>query len=314
MSSTFFDRFSETEKHFLGKRTKTLTGVLEEWSRGYPCMRPARASSMALLTAITSPRLTVSDSLAGMKIALWVFGVDDLADERRVSLTDLLKMAERAYLSAKNGTNGHDKNDELLTMLLEIRNDLSRFRLFEPLREYWAFSVRRLIEAMAQEYRYALSFNAEGAQTLPTLDEYLIEGLYSLGAPLWATSIWITQDDPSVLEQIELIDSATRHASRAIRLYNDFRTLDKELAEGNVNSIIIAYYKVLVSHEINIEDGLAAAKRCILGLADFLLKSVIKHSNISIPRADRPRKRSPTWSLFTPTFTARASTITALRP
>ncbi len=269
MGGTFFDTFSAKEKYFFGERTKALTQVLEEWARGYSCTRPARVSLMSLLTAMTSPRLTVPDSLAGVKISFWIFAVDDLADEQKISLANLLTIAEQGYLSAKNGTGSNDESDELTAMLLEIRKDLSRFRLFEPLLEYWASNVRRLVEAMAQEYRYSLLFNTEGAQALPTLDECLGEGLYSIGARLWASVVWITQDDPSVLDQIELIDTATRHASRAIRLYNDFRTLDKEIAEGNINSVIVAYYKIMGSHEVTMEKGLAEARRYILQLADF---------------------------------------------
>jgi hypothetical protein len=269
MGGTFFDTFSVEERQFFWERTETLVRALEEWAREYVCMRPVRVPLLALLTAMTSPCVPVPDAIGGAKIALWIFGIDDMADEREVSLERFRETGEQWCQSARDGTDSDDEGDELTAMLLEIRKDISGFRLFEPLFERWAFGVCRVVEAMVQEYRYALLFNAEGAQALPSLGEYLNEGLYSLGPPLWSTVLWITQDDPSVLEQIELIDAATRHASRATRLYNDLRTFDKETAEGNVNSVMIAYYKVLADQEVAVERGWAEAKRYILQLADF---------------------------------------------
>ena len=269
MGGTLFDTFSAKEKQFFWERTQILAQALEEWMRGYSCMRPVRIPLLALLTAMTSPHVPAPDVIGGEKMALWIFGIDDLADERRVSLADFLEKGERWCQSARDGKDSGGENDELTTMILEIRQDIERFRLSEPLLDRWVSGVSRVVEAMAQEYRYALLFNTEGDQALPSLGEYLNEGLYSLGLPLWSTVIWITQDDPSILAQIELIDVATRHASRATRLYNDLRTFDKEMAEGNVNSVMIAYYKVLADHEVPPESGLAEAKRYILQLADF---------------------------------------------
>lgn len=269
MGGTFFDTFSAKEKQFFWQRTKILSRALEEWARGYSCLRPVRAPSVALLTAMISQHGDVLDAIGGGKIAFWIFAVDDLADERKISLADFLKKGKQWYLCARDGTGNNDESDELTAMLLEIRKDLSRFCLFEPLLDHWASCIPPLIETMAQEYQYGLLFNTEGTQALPSLDEYLSGGLHSIGMPLWASGVWITQSDLSILEHLELIDAATRHAGRAIRLYNDLQTLDREMREGNVNSVMIAYYKTLANQEISVENGFTEAKRYILQLADF---------------------------------------------
>jgi hypothetical protein len=204
------------------------------------------------------------------QMILWVFGVDDEGDERLITLAEMRRKAEKWYLIAKNGPeNDVDTSDELTAILLEMMDNLSRSSMFESLREYWASRLRILVEAMAQEYEYGLQYGAHGVRALPTLDEYIRGGIHSIGFPLWGTTVLILLRDPSVVNHLESIERAMEYAGAAGRLYNDIRTLDRELQESNINSIVVVY-RALLNENPNMaeKEALSEATQHILRLAD----------------------------------------------
>jgi hypothetical protein len=142
-------------------------------------------------------------------------------------------------------------------MLVDIADRLSRFETFEPWREYWASCLQLLLEAMIQEHHYRQQYNAGGVSTLPTLDEYLRNGMYSVGMHLWQSTALILLRDFSVLNHFDSIHEAVNQASKAIRLYNDLQTFDKEIQEGSVNSVLVMY------HVIRDRDPNAAKRRAL---------------------------------------------------
>jgi hypothetical protein len=270
MARSFFDTLSAKEKQRIKEKTDALIDMLEEWVSKYSLIHMTRIPSVALLTAAAVPRITLLDSLLVAKLILLIFGIDDMADERVVTLAELQRKAEQWYLIASHGSSSEiDDSDEPAAILLELRAELSKFRLFEPLREYWSSSARRLFEAMAQEYQYGLQDSAGGARALPSLDEYLGWGLYSISVPLWATTVLIIFGEPSVVEHFEPIKEAIKCASAAIRLFNDLRTFDKEVKENNINSVVITYHAMLDRSPNATEESTSSeAKQYVSQLAD----------------------------------------------
>ena len=104
---------------------------------------------------------------------------------------------------------------------------------------------------------------------MPALDEYLHYGTYSIGIPLWTMASLIVANDVSALDCLEPIENAQQYAGAAIRLYNDYQTLDKELQEGNINSAIILYHTLLGKNPDTTEARLLAeARQRTLKMAD----------------------------------------------
>jgi len=269
VASNLLDTLSATEKRRITDRTCALVGLLEEWARRHPLIRAARIPMVALVAATVLPRLSVSDTLTVARLMLWIFGVDDRVDERVFTLEEMRRRAKQWYSIARYGPGSKVENsDGFAVMLAEIRKELSKSHLFEPLREYWAGSVPRLVEAMAQELQYGLQYNAYGADALPSLDEYLHDD--SLGMYLWQSAALILLRDSSVMERFGPIGEVIKHAGVAIRLYNDVRTFDREMREGGVNSVLIMYQKRLggTLNTTKKEDTLAKAREHVLRLAD----------------------------------------------
>ncbi len=246
MTGNFFETLSAEEKQRIQERASALADLLTEWVQYYPLVRTVRIPSVALLIAAIAPRLNLPASLLVTKMLLWIFELDDRIDEHTIPWAELQAKIDAWHLIARDGPKSESpESDELAAILLSIRADLSQFFLFEPLGKDWALNVHLLVEAMTQEYQYGLRYRADPAQPLPTLDEYLRYGAYSIGFPAWAFTTLIVLSDSSVLDCRESLDPAFQCAGTAIRLYNDYQTFDKEVQEGKVNSAVILYYSLL---------------------------------------------------------------------
>ena len=90
MAGSFFDTLSTQDKQRIAETTDALVERLTEWTPPYPILRPTRIPMAALSTALAfataTPRLSPADYLPLSKMTLWIFGVDDVTDERLVPL------------------------------------------------------------------------------------------------------------------------------------------------------------------------------------------------------------------------------------
>ncbi len=270
MPGDFFDTLSPTERQDIGAKTGALVELLGTWAQRYPSARSKRIPPVALMIAAVAPRLSLPAALLIAQMTFWIFMLDDLADERAITLADFQRRVQVWYSLARDGTRGEvNQFDELDTCLLEIRTDLAHYSLFEPLQSRWATQVRLIAEAMAQEYQYGLQYHQPQGQRWPTLSEYLHNGAYSIGLPLWSIVALIVAHDASVLDCLESIDTACLYTGIAVRLYNDYQTLDKELQEGNINSALILYQTLRRENPATAEARLLAeARQGTLQLAD----------------------------------------------
>jgi hypothetical protein len=278
VNGDFFDTLSAQDKQLVAETTDTLVEMLRGWTAQYPGIRPSRIPTVALSTALVLatavPRIPCVNCLTLPKLALWTFGVDDVTDERLLPLAKAQRKAEEWCLIASHGSSDPikdetDENDELTAILLEVRDELSEFRLFEPLHKHWAYGMRILLEGILQEYRHGLDYSARGARALPSLEEYLRYSLGSIGVILWSLTVFIILSDPATMENFESISQVLWNASVAIRLYNDLQTYDKEVEEDNVNSVVITHFELLNRNpSASAESLLDEAKRHVRQLAN----------------------------------------------
>src|SRR5207249_3926413 len=73
--------------------------------------------------------------------------------------------------------------DSLAIALMEVRDDLARYPLFKALGREWAEALCGTIDGMAQEYEWRLRYRNDSTETLPSYEQYLIPGRYSVGGP-----------------------------------------------------------------------------------------------------------------------------------
>jgi hypothetical protein len=269
VSESFFDALDERERVYIRDRTNALVKALEEWIQQYPLVRPTRILTASLETATTMPRTSFSDALLAAQMILWIYALDDVCDDQLFTIAELQDKVDQWCLIASQGSSSIDANDNLATMLADMRSKLLDSPVFDPLRKYWTDCLRLLVEAMIQEYQYGLQYSSHGAKVLPSLDEYLQGGIHSIGLPFWMATVLILLKDSSVLECFGPVRETIHNLGAALRLYNDMRTFDKEVREGGVNSILITYCGLLDREpDVDEERALFEARQVVLRLAD----------------------------------------------
>lgn len=271
MAKNFFATLTMDERRSIKNSTNDLIDLLKKWAQKYSAVHTARIPAAALTTAVVLPHLSSCESVLSSLVMLWIAGVDDLIDKKALSLSEMRRKVEQWCSIANFGScDGMDCNNELTAMLVDMQERLSEFETFEPLHEYWASCLRLLLEAMIQEHRYALQYRASGI--LPSLSEYLRNGMYSIGMHFWQSTVLTLFRDSSVLEHFGVINETIDHCSRVVRLYNDFQTFEKEMREGVINSIFIVCCAALNSgSKKDMQSILFDAKEHILELADFYI-------------------------------------------
>jgi hypothetical protein len=171
---------------------------------------------------------------------LWVFTLDDLFDEERVPQAELMRRAER-YRALSHREIACPTGDSLATALCELRDDLASYPLFAQLEKHWADALCGTIEGMKHEYQWRLSYRkgADAAATLPSYDEYVATGRYSIGGPPHIWAALITTDDASTPAHLDHLSAMEKLASTCIRLANDLQSYHKEIDEGKINALVI---------------------------------------------------------------------------
>lgn len=269
----FSATLDKTTRECIRQTTDILAPLLTEWVLRYPIIRPARTPMAALSTALVSTEgaagVSPADYLPVAKMTLWIFGVDDVTDEQIVPLDEIRRRSAAWYEIAQRGCHGAVPKDELTEVLVEIRKDLSRFHMFEPLREEWASSLQSVLTGIVREYEFGEDYRARGVAALPSLDDYVYYGKCSIGVPLWSLSVLIVQGDPSAKENFRSTSEAIEYAGAAIRLYNDLRSFEREMEEGTVNSIQIRSNSMLEAYPgMSEKEALSQARQYVLELAN----------------------------------------------
>ncbi len=211
---------------------------LHRWAARYPLIRRVRVWPLALSVAAAAPFSDVDALIATARLSLWVFTLDDLFDEERVPPVELMKRAERYRAIAHNQIDP-PAGDSLAAALWEVREDLARYPLFQSLGEEWARALCGTIDGMTHEYHWRLDYRREGTAMLPSYEEYVDTGLYSIGGPPHVWAALITTNDPSTPEHRDHLRAMERIACTCIRLANDLQSYHKEVGEGKINALVI---------------------------------------------------------------------------
>ncbi len=215
-----------------------MAQILHRWAARYPLIRRVRVWPVALSVAAAAPFNSLDALISTARLNLWVFTLDDLFDEERVPSSELMRRAKR-YRDIVLDQPTAQARDSLASALIEIRSDLMSYPLFTSLGHEWAQALCGTIDGMMQEYEWRLSYRRQSADALPTYEEYLAAGRYSVGGPPHVWASLITTNDPSTPLYLDHLRPMERIASTCIRLANDLQSYTKELSEGKINALVI---------------------------------------------------------------------------
>jgi len=225
---------------------------LHRWAARYPLIRRVRVWPLCLSVAAAAPFASVEALISTARLSLWVFTLDDLFDEEHVP-DQLLDRRAALYRAIARRECEPPLRDSLAVALGDVRDDLARYPLFSAIGDNWVNALCGTIDAMRTEHRWRQEFRRLGPAALPTYKEYLAVGQYSIGAPPHVWAALITTGDPSTPLHLAHLCQMERAASICIRLANDLQSWGKEVAEENVNALL------LIGHAL-MKDGVAPSE------------------------------------------------------
>jgi hypothetical protein len=261
---------------------------LDRWAQQWPLVRRERIAPVSLMVAASAPFVDVDSLVLTARHTLWIFLLDDLIDEGRLTEAQLQPQAER-YRALARGDRGLAATESSEQILAGVRADLQRLPLWRDLGQHWARELAGTIDAMLREHDWRRAYRGGNFAALPSYEAYRANGLYSIGGPPHVCVSFIVLGDASVitraLELRPLIDTA----SICIRLNNDLRTAGKEAAEDNVNSLVLTARALLASGSS--PEGAAAGAEAVVqqdiaaGLAALEQLVATRHTSTGHPEA-----------------------------
>ncbi len=238
LRSRFLESLDTAEQLRIFDLSTQTSPKLDRWAARYPPIRRIRVEPLSLSVAAAASFCDADALVATASLSLWVFALDDVFDEEQLSRADLTLRAER-YKAIAHYRESPPPGDSLAAALADVRDVLARYPLFESLGARWADALGGTIDGMIREDHWRLGYRRDRTASLPSYEEYVETGLYSVGGPPYVWAAIITSDDPSTPEHVDHLRTMERITSTCIRLANDLQTYWKEVGEGKINALVI---------------------------------------------------------------------------
>ena len=245
-------------RHSIFEKATLVSESLGTWAEPYPQIRTVRTYPLALSVSAAAPFESSRALLDTARVSLWVFTLDDLFDEEGLPPAVLLERAA-VYRAIARGDLIPDGSDPLALALADVIAGLATYPLFQLLRQEWANALCRTIDAMVQEHQWRIAYRRVGVAALPSYEEYVENGLKSIGGPPHVWSAIVTTGDSSVPWHLRHLREMERVSSTCVRLANDLQSFSKEIAEEKLNSLLIVR-QALIRRGLPSADALREAQ------------------------------------------------------
>jgi hypothetical protein len=242
--------------------TQALSAALSPWmdrhdrmislTTSREIMRNARAKQLCLTLAAAAPFLDVGRLMPATCMGTWFFVVDELTDEHGLTSSELWFELVRIHSLFEPGaqqlpdTRGDARLGPLLEALIDLRAQLGQYGLFETLSPELATALQEGLSGMRAEALWSASSSDTSRPSFPSLDEYLQKGaLQTTGVIPVCLCMISAIDDPSVRSHLPRLLEMARQVAICVRLANDLRTYEKEIAQGKLNALGIVQQALL---------------------------------------------------------------------
>ena len=246
LRSTFLDSLPGPECEHIFTLTQELSAPLAAWCAKYPSLlRPSRVPQISLTLAASAPFLSARELLPTARLFLWLFAVDDLCDEHphaeeAASPLTLCARFEQAMSVLEAPGDSPPSEDPLHQAMRDIREGLSPLPLFSALRTPLLNALRDFLRGMQLEAAWSQLYRQSPPGPAPTLQEYLEKAAcFTTGTlPIYLGVLMATRDE-AIVPRLPHFMGLGHEAAVSIRLANDLRSYEKELAEGKLNSLVL---------------------------------------------------------------------------
>jgi len=234
---------SKEEKMIIKKLAGELEVELKEWAkdRGLKFSKSIFLStSYVCATTMPIKKFKIQRFIMG-KMVLWIFAIDDIFDGNEYAYKKLEEQAKiyKRCMWKKDPSeffvNGikDKKVCKLAGVLVEIKNDLRKFELFERLHREWKKAGFDLLEGMLFE-----SYNRIYSKKV-SFEEYMAHGRNTIGVPFTGLTMAISVDDKLIFKEFKKIKEMLYISGSIIRLANDLRSYEREYKKNKLNSVFI---------------------------------------------------------------------------
>ncbi|TDC92248.1 terpene synthase [Actinomadura sp. 7K507] len=208
---------------------------------------PRLLSGVTLANAFGSPWASATELSIACRASLWVFAADWLADYEAKAREDIDALTD-ACLAVADGSEPSPAIP-LAQFLAEIRDTLAISPAFTGLRPRWRTQLKRYFAAMTREWEWHDALTRQGRK--PTFGEY-IDNADNFGSSFVNVSHWIHTCTPDALEHIDALWAASGTVQRVLRLLNDLATVQRDIAWGDLNPLVLGVDKAEVTEHIDL--------------------------------------------------------------
>lgn len=211
---------------------------LRECAAEYPDLFSAKPfgptvfSGVALALAFGSPAGPAARIRMAARTTLWAFAADWLLDYVATSRAEIEAVV--AGCGAVGDGAAPDPGAPIQVLLAALRDELAGRPGWAALSPVWREHLHRYLLANAREWEW----KAEGASGLPSLEEYLANA-DNIGATFVNVSHWIDNGAVGTAGELRRLAEAGDEVQRALRLLNDLATYERDLAWGDLNSLML---------------------------------------------------------------------------
>jgi hypothetical protein len=197
---------------------------------------PTVFSGVALANAFGSPGATADGIRIAARMALWAFALDWLVDYTATSRTEIEAIV--AGCEAVGDGAPPDPDVPLQGLLASLRDDLAGRPGWAGLSPVWREHLRMYLHANALEWDWKTAHTAGDRTALPTFEEYLANA-DNFGSSLVNVSHWIWGGAVATEAELGELAAVSAEVQRTLRLLNDLATYERDVAWGDLNSLML---------------------------------------------------------------------------
>lgn len=275
LKSDFLDSKTLEKRNQILEKSEHVTRHLVEL-QNQSLIRAIRIIPISLVVSGSAPFCSVDSLRLAVEVGLWLFGLDDIFDEKIFDTKNLLHRI-RIYRDIIHGhldkkhLDAKDHNDELAKILNDFCTGLHNYQLYDQLKSEWVYSASRIIDSMIEEHRWQLLVKSKGAEGLPNFNDYIEFTRYSAGVPAYIWAMLIVLDDRSIPHHLPYLSKMESLASMSIRLSNDIQSAEREAQEGKEINALTIYTHELQKYRLSPEAARQEAKKIIESSIEYEL-------------------------------------------
>lgn len=249
---------------------------LDAWADRWPIFDRKRFPAVALTTAVHLPELARPARALAALASLWIIAFDEVVDEERADeATIAQQVAAFKTMITPSATESRRVEiiqpatpmaDDLAAALRTVVAGVAASPTFPAFAAVWRRSFCQMVDAIVAQHRLgrarAATLTNRERRVIVSYNAMLALTTESIGVHWYLLTGFILGEDEAVAQHAATLLPSVEQCARAVRLANDLRSWERDMAEGNVNTLV-----ALEAELAAVDPGLPAERRRARALA-----------------------------------------------